>query len=91
MKCDEKSGGRLLQPFSPLVFRGRFDEPMAVFCAACVVEAFAYLHKKSIMYRDLKPENLMLDAKGYVKLVTLFVFDRVSQECEHVASGASIT
>lgn len=48
---------------------GRFDEPTAVFCTACVVEAFAYLHKKSIMYRDLKPENLMLDAKGYVKLV----------------------
>lgn len=51
------------------LFRGRFDEPMAVFCTACVVEAFAYLHKKSIMYRDLKPENLMLDVKGYVKLV----------------------
>ncbi|XP_039981661.1 cGMP-dependent protein kinase 1 [Xiphias gladius] len=48
---------------------GRFDEPIAVFCTACVVEAYAYLHKKSIMYRDLKPENLMLDVKGYVKLV----------------------
>ncbi|XP_061610499.1 cGMP-dependent protein kinase 2 isoform X3 [Phyllopteryx taeniolatus] len=48
---------------------GRFDEQMAVFCTACVVEAYAYLHKKSIMYRDLKPENLMLDACGYVKLV----------------------
>ncbi|XP_056872661.1 cGMP-dependent protein kinase 2 [Takifugu flavidus] len=48
---------------------GRFDEPTAVFCTACVVEAFAYLHKKSIMYRDLKPENLMLDVKGYIKLV----------------------
>lgn len=70
MKCEEMSRGRLLQPFRPLVFRGRFDEPMAVFCTACVVEAFAYLHKKSIMYRDLKPENLMLDAKGYIKLVT---------------------
>ncbi|KAM9356418.1 cGMP-dependent protein kinase 2 [Pholidichthys leucotaenia] len=48
---------------------GRFDETVAVFCTACVVEAFAYLHKKNIMYRDLKPENLMLDFKGYVKLV----------------------
>ena len=50
--------------------RGRFDEPVAVFCTACVVEAYAYLHKKNIMYRDLKPENLMLDVKGYVKLVS---------------------
>ncbi|XP_007552925.1 cGMP-dependent protein kinase 2 [Poecilia formosa] len=48
---------------------GRFDEHVAVFCTACVVEAYAYLHKKSIMYRDLKPENLMLDIKGYIKLV----------------------
>lgn len=53
--------------------RGRFDEPVAVFCTACVVEAYAYLHKKNIMYRDLKPENLMLDAKGYVKLVRLYL------------------
>ena len=49
--------------------RGRFDEPIAVFCAACVVEAYAYLHKKNILYRDLKPENLMMDSRGYVKLV----------------------
>ncbi|XP_072298318.1 cGMP-dependent protein kinase 2 [Eucyclogobius newberryi] len=48
---------------------GRFDETIAVFCTACVVEAYAYLHKKNIMYRDLKPENLMLDLRGYVKLV----------------------
>lgn len=48
---------------------GRFDEPVAVFCTACVVEAFAYLHKKGIMYRDLKPENLLLDSRGYIKLV----------------------
>uniref|UniRef100_A0A3P8WZ31 Protein kinase cGMP-dependent 3 n=1 Tax=Cynoglossus semilaevis TaxID=244447 RepID=A0A3P8WZ31_CYNSE len=48
---------------------GRFDEPVAVFCTSCVVEAYAYLHKKNIMYRDLKPENLMLDVRGYVKLV----------------------
>ncbi|KAG7264930.1 hypothetical protein CRUP_027121 [Coryphaenoides rupestris] len=52
---------------------GRFAEPVAVFCAACVVEAYAYLHNKNILYRDLKPENLMLDSRGYVKLTYSFV------------------
>ncbi|XP_062429124.1 cGMP-dependent protein kinase 1-like [Rhea pennata] len=46
-----------------------FEEPTAVFCSACVVEALEYLHGHGIVYRDLKPENLMLDQQGYVKLV----------------------
>ncbi|MCJ8746973.1 hypothetical protein PDJAM_G00147970 [Pangasius djambal] len=49
--------------------RGSFDENTAKFCVGCVTEAFEYLHKKGIIYRDLKPENLMLDSDGYVKLV----------------------
>ncbi|KAF4092096.1 hypothetical protein AMELA_G00016940 [Ameiurus melas] len=47
----------------------RFEENITVFVAGCVVEAYSYLHKKDIMYRDLKPENLMLDSRGYIKLV----------------------
>ncbi|XP_077186469.1 cGMP-dependent protein kinase 2-like [Paroedura picta] len=46
-----------------------FPEPVAAFCSACVIEALDYLHNQGIVYRDLKPENLMLDGKGYVKLV----------------------
>ncbi|XP_071779948.1 cGMP-dependent protein kinase 2 isoform X2 [Centroberyx gerrardi] len=49
--------------------RGSFDEPTAKFCVGCVTEAFDYLHRKGVLYRDLKPENLMLDTDGYIKLV----------------------
>uniref|UniRef100_A0A8B9K6U8 cGMP-dependent protein kinase n=1 Tax=Astyanax mexicanus TaxID=7994 RepID=A0A8B9K6U8_ASTMX len=55
--------------WSMLRDRGSFEENTAKFCVGCVTEAFEYLHNKAIIYRDLKPENLMLDSDGYVKLV----------------------
>uniref|UniRef100_A0A8C5MNV8 cGMP-dependent protein kinase n=1 Tax=Leptobrachium leishanense TaxID=445787 RepID=A0A8C5MNV8_9ANUR len=59
-------GGEL---WSLLRDRGSFDESTAKFCVGCVTEAFEYLHRIGVMYRDLKPENLLLDSEGYVKLV----------------------
>ena len=41
----------------------------ARFYAACVIDAFSYLHGKSVVYRDLKPENLLIDKNGYLKVI----------------------
>ncbi|XP_042325649.1 cGMP-dependent protein kinase 2 [Sceloporus undulatus] len=59
-------GGEL---WSILRDRGSFDETTTKFCVGCVTEAIEYLHCISVIYRDLKPENLILDAQGYIKLV----------------------
>jgi serine/threonine protein kinase len=46
---------------------------VARFYASEVVCAFEYLHQRDIIYRDLKPENLLIDAQGHIK-VTDFGF-----------------
>ena len=51
--------------------KGPFNDNIGRFYIACVVEAFDYLHKRHYCYRDLKPENLMVDNNGYVRLVDL--------------------
>ncbi|RLN73870.1 hypothetical protein BBJ28_00006597 [Nothophytophthora sp. Chile5] len=48
---------------------GAFDVPAARFYAANVVEALRYLQKMTVAYRDLKPENLVIDSAGYLKMV----------------------
>jgi len=58
-------GGEL---FTHLRSQRKFHEQTSIFYAAEIVYAFIYLHNKSIIYRDLKPENVLITTEGHIKL-----------------------
>eukprot|EP00210_Caulerpa_lentillifera_P000821 g794.t2 len=66
MLMESVMGGEL---FTYLQTRKKaLSESHARFYAASVICAFEYMHDRQIVYRDLKPENLLIDEKGYVKI-----------------------
>jgi len=58
-------GGEL---FYHLSKAGCFPLSTTKFYAACILSALEYVHSLGIVYRDLKPENVIMDEHGYVKL-----------------------
>ncbi len=47
---------------------GVFEEKVAKFYVAEIILAIEYLHNNNIVYRDMKPENILLGADGHVRL-----------------------
>lgn len=58
-------GGELFELLSK---KRKFAEDQARFYAAQMVMALAFMHEKNIIYRDLKPENVLVDIDGYLKI-----------------------
>lgn len=70
------NGGEL---FTLLRNMKKFPEDQARFYAAEVVLALGYLHKHKVIYRDLKPTNILMDKNGHIKL-TDFGLSKISNK-----------
>ena len=68
-------GGEL---FSYLRSAGRFNSHTSMFYSSEIVSALDYLHSLSIVYRDLKPENLLIDRDGHIKITDFGFAKKVS-------------
>ena len=58
-------GGEL---FFHLLKKRRFSETNARLIIAEIILALEHLHSQDIVYRDLKPENVLVDLDGHIKL-----------------------
>lgn len=77
-------GGEL---FQHLYNKKRFSEELAKFYASQLILALEYLHAQGFIYRDLKPENVLIGDDGYI-VVTDFGMARQLQPGEKAYSFA---
>jgi serine/threonine protein kinase len=54
--------------FTHLRKAGRFDHSASKFYGSQIILVFEYMHLSDYIYRDLKPENLLLDRTGFLKI-----------------------
>ncbi|XP_019714696.1 citron Rho-interacting kinase-like, partial [Hippocampus comes] len=59
-------GGDLLSLLNR--YEEQFDESMAQFYLAELVEAIHTVHQLGYVHRDVKPENVVIDRTGHIKL-----------------------
>ncbi|ETL38136.1 AGC protein kinase [Phytophthora nicotianae] len=70
---------------------GGLKKEYAVFYLGCILSALEYLHGQSLLYRDLKLENLVLDEEGYLKILDFGFAKQDAQRAEDTDDSSEQT
>ena len=64
-----------------------FSETEIRFFISCLILSLEYIHENNIIHRDVKPENLVCDEKGYVRLTDFGIAKVKKDENNSETSG----
>lgn len=89
--CMEYMGGRSLDAIYKAFKErdGRLSEKPLGIIAGSVLKGLAYLNEKKVMHRDIKPQNILLDLQGNVKLCDFGVSGDVVNSLATTFTGTS--
>ncbi|KAL3932361.1 MAG: hypothetical protein SGBAC_010881 [Bacillariaceae sp.] len=83
MLMDFISGGELWSVVHREYPDGRWESGIsaqdAQFYSLIIADTISYMHRRNILFRDLKPENVMIDADGYPNIID-FGFAKVCED-----------
>jgi len=82
-------GGELLNLIQGGDVHGGLPESAAKFFAAGILEGLTHMHQRQIVYRDLKPENVLLDKDGYAVIVD-FGFSKIVTDKTYTFCGTPL-
>ena len=65
----------------------KFSAEVSKFFLACTILGLEYIHYNNILHRDIKPDNLVLDKNGYVKITDFGISREIGKLQKDESSG----